>query len=137
MKKLLLIFLMLPLMAFNILQSEKDFIGRWTGEDKNKIGFLTFDAEGYASFEINGQVMGGKEFTYKGEKGKMVYSINMDAEPIEVDLTMTKFESGEEKTMLCIAKFENKDTMRFAMGMNNIRPVDFETGQTIVLTRVK
>ncbi|MEZ4792134.1 MAG: hypothetical protein R2783_01245 [Gelidibacter sp.] len=47
---------------------------------------------------------------------------------------MTKFESGEQKTMLCIAKFDGKDTMQFAMGLNDIRPVDFEGEQTIQLT---
>ena len=137
MKKLFLFLLIAPLMAFNTIQTKEGFVGRWAGEDTKKVGFLTFDAEGYATFEIDGQVMGGKEFVVNGEKGKMVYSINTTVVPIEIDLTLTKLESGEQKTMLCIAKFENKDTLLFAMDMNDVRPVNFDGDQIITLTRVK
>ncbi|MEZ4792133.1 MAG: hypothetical protein R2783_01240 [Gelidibacter sp.] len=75
MKKIVLFILTLPMLAFNPLQSKKDFIGKWTGEDKHKIGYISFDNEGYATFEIDGQVLGGKEFELNGEKGKMTYVV--------------------------------------------------------------
>lgn len=136
MKKLLMLFLLIPMLGFNTLQTKNDFIGKWAGEDKNTLGFITFDNEGYASFEIQGQIMGGKEFEINGEKGTMVYTINTKANPIELDLTMTKFTSGEEKTMLCIAKFDDNDTMSFAMGLDNVRPTNFDGDTTILLKRV-
>ena len=136
MKKLMMLFLLAPMFAFNTLQTKNDFIGKWAGEEKDNIGFITFDNEGYAAFEIQGQVMGGKEFEINGEKGMMVYTINMKADPIELDLTMTKLTSGEVKTMLCIAKFDDKNTMQFAMGLENVRPVDFNGDTAILLKRV-
>ena len=111
------------------------FIGRWTGEDKGDIGYMVFDAEGYASFEINGQVFGGKEFTIQGKKGSMMYEINNTAKPIEVDFIVTQLESGVQKRMLCIAKFTDTDNMRFAMGFNNSRPTEFTELNAIRLKR--
>ncbi len=137
MKKSFIILLLIPFLAFKSSPSNKDFIGKWTGEDANKIGYITFDSEGYAAFEIDGQVMGGKEFELNGEKGNMIYTINDTTDPIEVDLILTKFNTGEKKTMLCIAKFEGTDTMYFAMGFDSARPTNFEADETLLLKRVK
>lgn len=131
-----MLFLLIPMLGFNTFQTKNDFIGKWAGEDKDNIGYITFDNEGYAAFEIQGQVMGGKEFEINGEKGTMVYTINTKANPIELDLTMTKLTSGEEKTMLCIAKFDGNDTLHFAMGLENVRPTNFDGDTAIILTRV-
>lgn len=118
-------------------QNQKDFYGKWTGEDKGEIGFIIFDSEGYAAFETDGQVIGGKEFMMNGEKGKMTYSINMDAKPIEIDLTVTRISSGDERIIRCIAQFIDQDSMLFALAFDADRPKNFDDDSFIKLQRVK
>jgi hypothetical protein len=74
-------------LEFNSIENNKaKFIGKWIGEDKKDIGYLNFDSEGFAYFEIQGQIMGGKEFVQNGKKGSMTYEINSETKPIQVDL---------------------------------------------------
>jgi hypothetical protein len=129
-------FFIIPLLLINTTNQKEDFIGKWVGEDQGEIGYITFDDEGYAAFEVEGQVLGGKEFIMNGEKGKMTYTINYKTKPIEVDLTVTKLESGESKSLLCIAEFKDKNSMSFNMSYTSERPTDFGEG-TIVLTRME
>lgn len=125
MKKILVLLLIIPFLSLTAQTDDTKFIGRWTGDSKNEIGYMNFDSEGYAYFEVQGQIFGGKEFVYEGKKGSMTYEINSKADIIEVDLTLTKLESGEQKTLLCIANFIDKDTMKFAIGYDDSRPTDF------------
>ncbi|MBU2922323.1 hypothetical protein KO504_13300 [Winogradskyella psychrotolerans] len=135
MKYLFTLFI-IPTLLLNTTTNTNDFIGKWKGEDKNEIGYIIFDDEGYASFEINGQTIGGKEFFMNGKKGKMTYTINYDTNPIEVDFTMTKIESGESKKMLGIAEFTDEDTLKFNINFDAARPTEFDD-DSIILTRVK
>ncbi|WP_296316941.1 hypothetical protein [Winogradskyella sp. UBA3174] len=134
--KHLFTFFIIPLLVINTSIQKENFIGKWEGEDQGEIGYILFDNEGYAAFEIQGQVLGGKEFTMNGEKGKMTYSINYETEPIEIDFIMTKIETGESKTILGIAEFTNESTMIFDMSFDSERPSGF-TDTAITLKRVK
>lgn len=134
--KHLFIFFIVPLMLLNITSQKADFVGKWIGEDKGDIGYIVFDEEGYASFEIEGQIMGGKEFTMNGQKGKMTYSINDKVNPIEIDFIITKIDTEESMELLGIAEFIDKDTVNFSISYNSVRPTQF--GETsIILKRVK
>ncbi len=113
------------------------FIGKWIGEDEKEIGYLNFDSDGYASFEIQGQIYGGKEFVFDGKKGEITYEINCETNPIQVDLILTKLESGEQGKLLCIAKFIDNDTMKFAINFEGNRPTDFDSENSIIFKRVK
>jgi hypothetical protein len=113
------------------------FIGKWIGEDKKDIVYLNFDSEGYAYFEIQGQIMGGKEFVNNGKKGSMTYEINSETEPIQVDLIVTLLETKEQKKLLCISNFIDDDTMEFAIGFEGIRPTEFDSENSIILKREK
>lgn len=104
---------------------------------KKKIGYLNFDSEGYAFFEIQGQIFGGKKFIYDGKKGKMTYEINTETNPIEVDLIVTKLESEKQKKLLCIAEFIDKDTMKFAITFDDKRPTEFDSENPIIFKREK
>jgi hypothetical protein len=137
MRKLCILFLALSFLSFIPKTETNQFVGRWTGEDNGDIGYMVFDAEGYAPFEIKGQVFGGKEFTLQGKKGSMMYEINNTTKPIEVDFIVTQLETGEQKRMLCIAKFTDANNMRFAMGFNNTRPTEFTELNAIRLKREK
>ena len=50
MKKILILFLIIPLLSMTIENDRAKFVGKWIGEDKNEIGYLYFDSEGYAFF---------------------------------------------------------------------------------------
>lgn len=129
-------FLIIPLFLLNSTSQKEDFIGKWIGEDQGEIGFISFDTEGYAAFEIEGQLMGGKEFYMNGQKGKMTYTINTKTSPIEVDFILTKVITGESKNILGIAEFLDKDTMNFNMSFDATRPSEFGEN-AITLKRVK
>ena len=137
MKKILILFLMIPLLSMTIENEKAKFVGKWIGEDEKEIGYLNFDSEGYAFFEIQGQIFGGKEFVFDGKKGKMTYEINNETNPIQVDLTVTKLESGEQKKLLCIAEFIDNDTMRFAITFEEKRPTEFDSENSIIFKREK
>ena len=134
--KYLFTFFIIPLLLLNTTTKKEDFIGKWAGEEQNQIGYITFDNDGYAAFEINGEIMGGKEFYIKGQKGKMTYTINYDTNPIEVDFIITKIQSGESNKILGIAEFTDVDTFIFDLSFNNERPTAFGDN-SITLNRVK
>ncbi|QNK79112.1 hypothetical protein H7F37_08500 [Winogradskyella sp. PAMC22761] len=136
MMKYLFTFFFIPLFLLSSTSQKETFVGKWIGDDQNEIGYLIFDNEGYAAFEINGQVMGGKEFILKGQKGKMTYTVNYNTTPIEIDLKVTKIESGESQSILAIAEFTDKDTMNFNLRFDNVRPTEFDKN-SITLKRVK
>ncbi len=137
MKKLLIILFIIPLLSMTIENDNAKFIGKWVGQDENEIGYLNFDSEGYAYFEMQGQIIGGKEFVRNGKKGSMTYEINSETNPIQVDLIVTLFESNEQKKLLCISNFIDDDTMKFAIGFEGIRPTEFDSNNSIILKRDK
>ena len=135
MKRALVLFLMVPLLSMTVQNDKAKFIGTWSGEDNNEIGYMNFDPEGYAFFEIQGQIFGGKEFVIDGETGKMTYEVNAETNPIYVDLVVTKFETGEQKKLLCIAEFIDGNTMKFAINFQGVRPTEFITNNSIMFKR--
>lgn len=132
-----LLFLFLITSATVKAQNNTDFLGKWIGDDGSEIGYVIFDKDGYVAFETQGQIIGGKEFVMNGEKGTMTYEINTETTPIELDFTITKLASGESKIIRCIAEFEAKDIMKFALAFDADRPTDFNGNSSIVLKRVK
>ncbi len=136
MKKILILLLAIPFLALTTNNSiTNQFIGKWAGEDKGDIGYINFDKDGYASFEIKGQVVGGKEFVMDGKKGKITYKIDESTNPIHVDFVLTKLESGEQKRLLCIARFKNENEMMFAINFGDTRPTEFNSENSITLKR--
>ena len=98
---------------------------------------MIFDNEGYVTIETDGETFGGKEFEMNGEKGSMSYVINSSAEPIQIDLIMTKLETKEQRSMLFIAKFKDDDTIIMASNFNSLRPTEFTTDNSITFKRMK
>lgn len=138
MKKLLLVLFVLPLMSFHSIDTEISIIGKWKGEDKGDIGFVSFDDEGYVIFETGGQTMGGKEFIMSGTKAKMTYKLNRETKPMELDLIITMLESNESRSMYGIVEFENEDKMHLAVGFGGTtRPTEFDDINSIYFFREK
>ena len=67
----------------------------------------------------------------------MTYEINDKTNPIQVDLIVTKLDSGEQKKLLCIAEFINSNTMKFAINFEGKRPTEFDSENSIILKREK
>lgn len=137
MKKLIIILFLLPLLSFTFPQESFDIVGRWSGEDKRKIGFMNFDTEGYASFERQGQIIGGKEFLLDGKTGSMMYEINTATNPIEIDFIITKLSTNEQKKVLAIVRMIDNDTILMALEFDKPRPTDFDDKNSMTLTRVE
>ncbi|MEM6380816.1 MAG: hypothetical protein AAF705_21745 [Bacteroidota bacterium] len=137
MKKLIIVLLAIPLLSFNAQIDNSNFVGRWVGEDEKEVGYMNFDKEGYAFFEVEGQILGGKEFVIDGEKGEMTYEVNEKTSPIQLDLIITKLATQDQRKLLCIVNFIDDDTMEIAMGFENVRPMVFDSENSMIFKRDK
>ncbi|MFY7671325.1 hypothetical protein ACOSP6_09610 [Tenacibaculum sp. MEBiC06402] len=137
MKKLILL-LFIPFFSFISKSPEKDIIGKWTGEDKGEIGFMTFDEDGYLTMEFNGKKMGGKDFLYRGKKAKATYRFKSKTAPYQIDIVISDIDDNVIRSMYCLAEFKDKNTMKFGISQSSYnRSKKFEDYDSILLTRVK
>ena len=136
MKKILLLIFILPLFSYTSDSVSEDFIGKWIGDDKGQIGVMIFDKDGYVSIEIQGEVLGGKEFERNGKKGSMTYEIRPNKDVFEVDFILTILDTNEQKKLLGIAKLKDKNNMVFAMSFKGERPTEFNENNAINLKKV-
>ncbi|UII32283.1 hypothetical protein LVD17_00330 [Fulvivirga ulvae] len=115
------------LLTFQTVTNSDKHVGKWTGEESGKIISLTLDKEGFATFEVEGQILGGKSSERKGTQVQMTYEIDSSQTPHFIDLIITEKSTGNEQArMLGIIEFININKMKFAIGNNpNIRPNDF------------
>lgn len=138
MKKLVFLFItIVSLSSFTTRDTKIDIVGKWIGEENGDVGYFLFDEEGYATLETQGQIIGGKEFLMNGKKCSMSYTVNYDAEPIEIDFTLNILETKSEKKMLFIAKAIDNNTLKLASSFNHVRPKEFNEINSIILKRVK
>lgn len=135
MKRAFIPLFIILLLSMTMENDKSKFTGKWAGEDEKEIGYLNFEASGYASFEIRGQVFGGKEFVFHGKKASMTYQVNNKTNPINIDLIITMLETGEQKKLLCIANFFDHDTMEFAISFEENRPTTFDPKNSIIFKR--
>ena len=138
-KKSLNLFLLLAFLSVNAQTTKDQLIGKWKGEDGKEIGYVTFDAQDYATFEINGRIIGGKEFNFEGKIGMMKYEIiSQEKELIKLDFVVTVFEKTKKvKRLMGIFKVIDYHTIEVALGFNDIRPTEFNTDNSITLKREK
>ena len=139
MKKIVILFLtVLALSSFNTnSDSEFSIVGKWVGEIENDKGAVVFQEDGYAFFELQGKIFGGKEFDVNGKKGSMTYAVDYTTKPINIDVFIILSDGGESKTMLGIAEIINDDQIKLIMAFDGERPTEFEESETIIFNRVK
>ena len=136
MKKIILLLLVtFSIFSFNTINDASKIIGKWKGEDNLEIGYMIFQEDGFAYFEIQGQIFGGKEFNFGGDKGQMTFEINDTTNPITIDFIVTKLSTGEQNKLLAIAEFIDDNTMNFAIGFDGNRPTDFDNDKSILMHR--
>lgn len=116
-----------------------EHVGKWKGKDKGDIGFLTLSADGYATFEFNGQIMGGKSYDHQGTKAAMKYTVNNGTSPAAIDFIIIDKKADEELGRLKgIIDMKSRDEMQMAItfGGGAGRPTDFSV-DAIVFDRMK
>ena len=113
-------------------------LGKWEGVDKNKIGYISFDSEGYAAFEIDGQIVGGEKFEMQGMQFQMKYKIDYSITPVSLDIIMYSYHEKQElNRMKGILEFCEDGSMKMALDFSGVtRPVNFDEN-SLILTKVK
>ncbi|WP_046744720.1 hypothetical protein [Kordia zhangzhouensis] len=124
---------------FSFTAPEGEHVGRWKGKDKGDIGYLTLTSEGYATFEFNGQTMGGKSYNHQGVNAAMKYTVNYGTSPASIDFIIVDNKDNEEMGRLKgIINMKSRNEMQMALrfGGGAGRPTDFSV-DAIVFNRVK
>ncbi len=116
--------------AFNI-------VGRWKGSDKKSVGFIVFQADGYAYFEENGKKMGGKNFEENGKRASMTYKFKEMGRMMHSDIVVKIVVEKNSHSLLGIAEKIDSNSFKMQLGYNNVRPKTFDKNETVVFTRVK
>lgn len=139
MKKIILLLLVtLSLTSFTSpVATSFDIVGRWKGSDKKSIGFIVFQADGYAYFEENGKKMGGKNFVENGKRANMTYKFVQTGKTMNIDFIVKIEGEKMSHSLLGIAEKIDANTFKMQIGFNNVRPKTFDKNETVVFTRVK
>jgi|SRR6478609_9088813 len=124
---------------FSFTTKRTQHIGIWKGVDHGKTGYFTFDSAGFASIEIEGQVLGGKNFQQNGINAQMTYVVDYTTKPIGLDLIITVTDTQEEALRARgIIEFISADKMKISLDLSSgTRPKEFTKENTIVLTKQK
>ncbi|WP_046755757.1 hypothetical protein [Kordia jejudonensis] len=127
------------MLLFSFTAPSGQHVGKWKGKDKGDIGFLTLTDGGFATFEFNGQTMGGKSYNHQGVDAAMKYVVDNDTSPVSIDFIIYDNSKKQELGRLKgIIKMKSKNEMQMAMtfGGGSGRPTDFSK-DAIVFSRVK
>lgn len=74
--------------------SAQSLVGKWKGEDNGEVGIINFDKDGYVSFTVGGELVGGKNYQAEGLTFDMFYETNDSVMPHEVDFII-KMDEGQ------------------------------------------
>ncbi len=137
MKKIILLALVvLSLTSFNTKDSASfNIVGRWKGIDKKEIGYVVFQADGYAYFEMNGKKMGGKSFTENGKKASMKYKFDDSERLMKIDIIVQIVGEKTSQSLLGIGEKIDDNSFKMQMSYDNVRPKAFDKKETIVFKR--
>lgn len=119
----------------------QSLIGSWKGEDGGEVGVITFDKNGYVSFTVNGESIGGKGYKAEGMVFDMVYETNDTADPHHMDFVI-KMDDGslEVSRMQGIYSFVDDKTLIINMkfdGSDRPQAFDSNSDDEIRLTKMK
>lgn len=122
-----LIFIFLQLCAFTS-DKDKRYIGKWKGQDKGDIGFLTLTKHRYATFEFNNEIWGGRTYNHGTINASLRYKVNTKTTPYEINFIIwDKKKAIEAGRLKGILKFNNDNEMQMAINFSGSsqRPKDF------------
>lgn len=139
MKKIILLLLVtLSLTSFDTVDNTQfNIVGRWKGSDVKTIGYVVFQADGYAYFEVQGQKMGGKDFVENGKRASMTYKFKEMGKMMHIDIVVKIVGEKNSHSLLGIAEKIDSNSFKMQLGYNNVRPTTFNKNETAIFTRVK
>jgi hypothetical protein len=116
--------------SFNV-KNTPSYVGKWEGMDKGEIGFMTLTEDGYAMFEFDGQIMGGKSSLRNGIEVSMRYKIEENDDTYNIDFIVIENKTKEiMSSMLGIFKMNSDSEMILALNFGEPeRPKDFESNK--------
>jgi hypothetical protein len=133
---ILLALVVLSLTSFNTKDSASfNIVGRWKGIDNKEIGYVVFQADGYAYFEMNGKKMGGKSFTENGKKASMKYKFDDSDRLMKIDIIVQIVGEKTSQSLLGIGEKIDDNSFKMQMSYDNVRPKAFDKKETIVFKR--
>ncbi|MBF4983776.1 hypothetical protein FNJ87_05320 [Nonlabens mediterrranea] len=126
------------LTSFTALVGDSPHVGRWKGEDKGDMGFLELTSDGYATFEFEGQKMGGKSYVSDGVELAMTYKIDKKKSPTHIDfIIIDKSSNAELGSLKGIIEMKSHDQLHLALSFSGeSRPTDF-TVDALLFSRVQ
>ncbi len=74
--------------------SAQSLVGKWKGQDNGEVGVINFDKEGYVSFTVGGELVGGKNYQAEGLVFDMFYETDDSVTPHNVDFII-KMDEGQ------------------------------------------
>jgi hypothetical protein len=136
---LLSLFITLTLSAQSI--ASKGLIGKWKGEDGGEVGIIHFDKEGYVSFTVGGEMVGGQNYEAEGMVFDMFYEVDDSIVPNKIDFVI-RMDDGETEVarMLGIYALVDKKTLVIHMKFDGTeRPdvLDKNSEDQITLKKMK
>ena len=133
---ILLVLVVLSLTSFNTKDSASfNIVGRWKGIDNKEIGYVVFQADGYAYFEMNGKKMGGKSFTENGKKASMKYKFDDSERLMKIDIIVQIVGEKTSYSLLGIGEKIDDNSFKMQLSYDNVRPKAFDKKETIVFKR--
>ena len=141
MKKIILLLSILLITGTSLITAQDSRLtGKWTGLSEGERGIMTFDKDGYASFTIEGETIGGKKYKADGILMTMTYEYDDQVVPHTIDFVISTAEENIEIIrMKGIYKFVNDRTMIFNMKFDDSeRPLEFNKADPnqIILTKI-
>jgi hypothetical protein len=102
--------------------SAQSLVGKWKGVDNGEVGVINFDKEGYVSFTIGGELIGGKNYQAEGLTFDMFYEKDDTVTPHMIDFII-KMDDGitevarmegiyalvDKKTLVINMKFDGSE----------------------------
>ena len=143
MKKVLIAAIFLSaIISFSFLTiPDSRFTGKWKGVSQSEVGYINFDKEGYVSFTVNGETMGGKEFVVEGQVLRMSYEINDTLKPKGIDIIVSSATTNKEtKRVKGIFEFLSDTKVRMNINFDGAeRPKSFgvKDDNTLIFDKVK
>lgn len=116
--------------------SDTRHLGKWESDDGTGVGYLILDEEDYATLKADGQVMGGKSSIMRGVEVYMLYEIDYQTTPVEIDFVVYQLKDDTEMARLKgILEFIDENNMKLALGFSGIRPENLEGDETIIFKK--
>lgn len=139
MKKSVKVFIALAVLIFifSFTPTKSQHVGTWKCIMNDKIGYFTFDNDGFAIMEVDDRVVGGKAFEEKGFQ--LTYTIDYKSKPIKLDFIVTKIETMEEKGRIKgIMEFISADKVKIALNTkSDERPTKITKENSDIFDKVK